>query len=78
VTPSKDQTWESWALKKEKRCKPKGKFPKSQESFAHSGTEASRTPNRLDQNRTSLWHIIIKTTNTKYRERIPEAERKNK
>jgi hypothetical protein len=24
VTPSKDQTWESWALKMEKRCKPKG------------------------------------------------------
>jgi hypothetical protein len=36
-----------------KRCKPKGyvicsrKFPKSRESFAHSGTEASRTPNYL-------------------------------
>jgi hypothetical protein len=27
--------------------------------------EASRTPNRLDQNRTSPWHIIIKTTNKK-------------
>jgi hypothetical protein len=24
VIPSKDQTLESWALKKEKRCKPKG------------------------------------------------------
>jgi hypothetical protein len=23
-TPSKDQTRESWAFKKEKRCKPKG------------------------------------------------------
>jgi hypothetical protein len=24
--------------------------------------EASRTPNRPDQNRTTPWHIIIKTT----------------
>jgi hypothetical protein len=24
LTPSKDQTWESWALKKEKKCKQKG------------------------------------------------------
>jgi hypothetical protein len=23
MTSSKDQIWESWALKKEKRCKPK-------------------------------------------------------
>jgi hypothetical protein len=26
--------------------------------------EATRTPNRLDQNRTSLWHIMIKTIST--------------
>jgi hypothetical protein len=26
--------------------------------------EASRIPNRLDQNRTTPWHIIIKTTST--------------
>jgi hypothetical protein len=32
--------------------------------------EASRTPNRLDQNRPSLWHIIIKITSTENRERI--------
>jgi hypothetical protein len=31
--------------------------------------ETSRTPNRLDQNRTSLQYII-KTTSTKIRERI--------
>jgi hypothetical protein len=35
--------------------------------------EASRTPNRLDQNRTSPWHIIIKTTSTENRERILKA-----
>jgi hypothetical protein len=47
-TPSKDQTWESWALKKEHRCKQKEfliystkwqrKFPKSRENYAHSGS----------------------------------------
>jgi hypothetical protein len=41
--------------------------------------EASRTPKRLDQNRTSLWHIIIKTTSTENRERILKVIReKNK
>jgi hypothetical protein len=48
LTPSKDQTWESWALKKEKRCKKKEciicqqnnyrKFPKSRENSANSDT----------------------------------------
>jgi hypothetical protein len=37
--------------------------------------EALRIPNRLDQNRTSPWHIIIKTTSTENRERILKAER---
>jgi hypothetical protein len=40
--------------------------------------EASRTPNSLDQNRTSSWHIIIKTTSRENRERILKAERKKK
>jgi hypothetical protein len=31
--------------------------------------EASRTPNRLDQDRTTPQHIIIKTKNTENRER---------
>jgi hypothetical protein len=35
--------------------------------------EASRTPNRLDQNRSSLQHIIIKTTSIENRERILKA-----
>jgi hypothetical protein len=35
--------------------------------------EASRTPNRLDQNRITPWHIIIKTTSTENRERILNA-----
>jgi hypothetical protein len=35
-------------------------------------------PNRLDQNRTSPWNIIIKTTSTENRERILKAVRKKK
>jgi hypothetical protein len=38
----------------------------------------SRTPNRLEQNSTSLQHIIIKTTNIENRERIPKAVREKK
>jgi hypothetical protein len=40
--------------------------------------EASRKPNRLDQNITSPQHIIIKTTNTENRERILKAVREKK
>jgi hypothetical protein len=37
--------------------------------------EASRTPNRPDQNRITTWHIIIKTTSTGTRERILKVVR---
>jgi hypothetical protein len=40
--------------------------------------EASRTPNRLDQNKTTPGHIIIKTTSTENRERILKAVRGKK
>jgi hypothetical protein len=40
--------------------------------------EASRTPNRFDQNRTSLRYIIIKPTSTENRERILKAIREKK
>jgi hypothetical protein len=40
--------------------------------------EAFRTQNRLDQNRTSPGHIIIKTTSTENRERILKAVREKK
>jgi hypothetical protein len=41
--------------------------------------EASRTPNRFDQNRTTPpWHIIIKTTSTENRKRILKAVREKK
>jgi hypothetical protein len=38
--------------------------------------EASRTPNRLDQNRTSPEHVIIKTASTKKRKNIEGYKRK--
>jgi hypothetical protein len=38
--------------------------------------EASRTPNRLEQNRTTPQHIIIKKTSAENRERILKAVRK--
>jgi chromosome segregation ATPase len=38
-------------------------FPNLEKSIPILMQEASRTPNRPDQNR-SPWHIIIKTTNT--------------
>jgi hypothetical protein len=52
-------------LKKQKRCKKKGihnifskiiteNFPIRRKLYS------SKTPNRLDQNRTTPWHIIIK------------------
>jgi hypothetical protein len=40
--------------------------------------EASRTPNKPDQNRTTPRHIIIKTTSTETRERILKALREKK
>jgi hypothetical protein len=40
--------------------------------------EASRTPNRLDQNRTSPWHILIKTTSAEKRGRVLKAVREKK
>jgi hypothetical protein len=41
--------------------------------------EATRTPKRHDQNRTSPWHIIVKIISTENKERILKAAReKNK
>jgi hypothetical protein len=39
-------------------------FPNLDEVLPIQVQEASRTPNRLHQNKTSPWHIIIKTTST--------------
>jgi hypothetical protein len=40
--------------------------------------EASRTPNRLDQNRTTPRHIVIKTTSSENRERISKGCKREK
>jgi hypothetical protein len=53
-------------------------FPNLEKVFSIQVQEVSRTPNRLDQNRTSPRHIIIKTTSTENRERILKAVREKK
>jgi hypothetical protein len=40
--------------------------------------EAFRTPSKLDQNRTSPWHIIIRTTSIENREGILNVVREKK
>jgi hypothetical protein len=53
-------------------------FPNLEKVLPIRVQEASRTPKRLDQNRTSPWHLIIKTTSTENRERILKAIREKK
>jgi hypothetical protein len=50
-------------------------FPNLEKAMLIKDQEASRTPNRLDQNRTTSQYIIIKTTSTENRERILKAIR---
>jgi hypothetical protein len=53
-------------------------FPNLEKAMPIQVQEASRTPNRLDQNRTTSRHNIIKTTSTENRKRILKAVRKKK
>jgi hypothetical protein len=53
-------------------------FPNLETVMPIQVQEASRTPNRLEQNRTTLCHIIIKTTSTENRERILKVVREKK
>jgi hypothetical protein len=53
-------------------------FPNLEKTMTIQIQETSRTPNRLDKNRTTPQHIIIKTTTTENRERILKAVRKKK
>jgi hypothetical protein len=53
-------------------------FPNLQKTMSTQVQEASKTPNRLDQNRTTPLHIIIKTTSTENRERILKTVREKK
>jgi hypothetical protein len=53
-------------------------FPNLDKTMPIQVQVASGTPNRLDQNRTTPQHIIIKTTSTENRERILKAVREKK
>jgi hypothetical protein len=48
-------------------------FPNLEKTMPIEVQEASRTPNRPDQNRSTPRHIIIKTTGTETWERILKA-----
>jgi hypothetical protein len=53
-------------------------FPSLEKAMPIQVQETSRTPNRLDQNRSIPWHIITKTTSTENRERILKPVREKK
>jgi hypothetical protein len=53
-------------------------FPNLKKELHIQVQEASKTPNRLNHNRTSPWHIIIKTKSTDKRERMLKAKREKK
>jgi hypothetical protein len=48
------------------------------EELSNQIQEASRTPNRLDKNGISPWHIITETTSTETRERLLKTIREKK
>jgi hypothetical protein len=48
-------------------------FPNHEKEMPIQVQEASRTPNRHNQNRTSPWHIIVKTISTENKERLLKA-----
>jgi hypothetical protein len=50
-------------------------LPNQEKDIPIQMQEASRTPNRPDQNTTTPRHIIIKTTSSETRERILKAVR---
>jgi hypothetical protein len=53
-------------------------FPNLEKSIPIQMQKVSRTPNRPDQNGSTSWHIIIKTTNTETREKILKAVKEKK
>jgi hypothetical protein len=53
-------------------------FPNLEKELLIQVQEATRMPNRLDQNKTSSRHIAINTTGTENRDRILKAFRENK
>jgi chromosome segregation ATPase len=53
-------------------------FPNLEKTMPIQVQEATRTPNRLDQNRSTPRYIIIKTTSTEKRERIVKSIKEKK
>jgi hypothetical protein len=53
-------------------------FPNLEKDIPIQMQETSRTPNRPDQNRTTPWHVIIKTTSSETRERTLKTVREKK
>jgi hypothetical protein len=53
-------------------------FPNLEKTMTIQVQGSTRAPNRPDQNRTTLQHIIIKRTSTDTRERILKAVREKK
>jgi hypothetical protein len=50
-------------------------FPNIRKDLPIQVHGASWKPNRLNENRTSLWHIIVKTISTENKERLLKAVR---
>jgi hypothetical protein len=88
LTPSKDHpffmgTEEREEMQAKGMCNKFNKiitenFPNLQKTMPIQVLEASRTPNRPEQNRTTPQHIIIIKTSTETRERILKAVREKK
>jgi hypothetical protein len=89
ATPSKKSNLRIIGIEEGKEVQAKGicnivnkiisdNFPNLKKVLPIQVQEASRTPNRLDQSRNSLWHIITKITSKENKERILKAVRERK
>jgi hypothetical protein len=54
------------------------KFPNLKKQLYIQVHDTTRISDRTGQNRTSPWHVIVKTTSTENRERILKAVREKK
>jgi hypothetical protein len=87
-TPSKDQAGESWELKIEKRCKPKGyiiystnnnrKFPKYQKFYLFRYREPPEHQTELNKIEPLHSILSLKQQSTENKERILKALREKK
>jgi hypothetical protein len=82
VIPSKDQTYKSWASKKEKRCKHINKIIAENsrnlvKEMCIQVQEVSTSPIIHDQNTVSPWNIIVESISTENKKRILKVRKKN-